>query len=70
MAHLHLGLFAYWLVYTVRHKLKKKQINSNCREIVLTANTQKADTTLAQNNREEVIIIRHCSEPNQHLKNI
>jgi hypothetical protein len=25
MAHLHLGLLAYWVVNTVRHQLKKKK---------------------------------------------
>jgi transposase len=25
MAHLHLGLLAYWLINTVRHQLKKKR---------------------------------------------
>jgi hypothetical protein len=28
MAHLHLGLFAYWLITTIRHQLKKENINS------------------------------------------
>jgi hypothetical protein len=64
MAHLHLGLLAYWLVNTVRHQLKQEEINSCWREIVRTMNTQKAVTTLAQNNHEEVIMIRRCSEPN------
>ena len=68
MAHLHLGLLAYWLVNTVRHQLKQKDIHSGWREIVRTMNTQKAVTTLAQNNHEEVIMIRRCSEPNQPVR--
>jgi predicted Rdx family selenoprotein len=63
MAHLHLGLLAYWLVNTIRHQLKQEGINSGWREIVRTMNTQKAVTTLAQNNLEHVIMIRRCSEP-------
>ena len=70
MAHLHLGLLAYWLVNTVRHQLKTKGINSGWREIVRTMNTQKAVTTLAQNVHDEVIMIRRCSEPNQNVRNI
>jgi len=70
MAHLHLGLLAYWLVNTVRHQLKKEGIHSGWREIVRTMNTQKAVTTLAQNVHDEVIIIRRCSEPNQHVRKI
>jgi hypothetical protein len=70
MAHLHLGLLAYWLVNTVRHQLKQEGIHSGWREIVRTMNTQKAVTTLAQNNHEEVIMIRRCSEPNQHVRKL
>jgi hypothetical protein len=70
MAHLHLGLLAYWLVNTVRYQLKKEDIHSNWREIVRTMNTQKAVTTLAQNNHEEVIMIRRCSEPNQPVRKL
>jgi len=68
MAHLHLGLLAYWVVTTVRHQLKKKGIHSGWREIVRTMNTQKAVTTLAQNVHDKVIMIRRCSEPNQHVR--
>jgi hypothetical protein len=67
MAHLHLGLLAYWVVNTVRYQLKQKGINSGWREIVRIMNTQKAVTTLAQNHIEDLIIIRRCSEPNQKV---
>ncbi len=67
MAHLHLGLLAYWLVNTVRHQLKKENINSEWKEIVRVMNTQKAVTTLAQNVHDQVINIRKCSEPNQNV---
>ena len=70
MAHLHLGLLAYWVVNTVRFQLKESGINSCWREIVRTMNTQKAVTTLAQNHVEEVIKIRRCSEPNQNVKRL
>ncbi len=70
MAHLHLGLLAYWLVNTVRHQLKEEGIHSGWREIVRTMNTQKAVTTLAQNNHEEVIMIRRCSEPNRPVRKL
>ena len=45
MAHLHLGILAYWLVNTVRHQLKSKNINSCWTEIVRIGNTQKMITT-------------------------
>ena len=69
MAHLHLGLLAYWVVNTVRFQLKQNGVNCGWREIVRIMNTQKAVTTLAQNHLEEVIKIRRCSEPNQRLLN-
>ena len=70
MAHLHLGLLAYWVVNTVRHQLKKDGIHSGWREIVRTMNTQKAVTTLAQNVQDEVIMIRRCSEPSQQVRRL
>ena len=70
MAHLHLGLLAYWLVNTVRHQLKKDGIHSGWREIVRTMNTQKAVTTLAQNVQDEVIMIRRCSEPSHQVRRL
>jgi transposase len=70
MAHLHLGLLAYWLVNTVRHQLKQEGIHSDWREIVRRMNTQKVVTTLAQNNHEKVIMIRRCSEPNGQVRRL
>ena len=70
MAHLHLGLLAYWVVNTIRHQLKKGNIHSGWREIVRVMNTQKAVTTLAQNISDEVIMIRRCSEPNLNVRQI
>jgi hypothetical protein len=70
MAHLHLGLLAYWVVNTIRHQLKKENIHSNWSEIVRVMNTQKAVTTLAQNDKDEVIQIRRCTEPNQKVQKI
>ena len=70
MAHLHLGLLAYWLVNTIRHQLKRKDVHSGWREIVRTMNTQKAVTTLAQNIDDEVIMIRRCSEPNPQVRKL
>lgn len=68
MAHLHLGLLAYWVVNTIRFQLKQKGIHSDWREIVRIANTQKAVTTTTQNSDENIILIRNCSEPTQKLK--
>ena len=90
MAHLNLGLLAYWVVNTIRFQLKRSQetspvaaetnssvnqqsqtsINFCWKEIVRILNTQKAVTTTAQNNYEEVILIRRCSEPNEKVQAI
>jgi hypothetical protein len=67
MAHLHLGLLAYWVVNTIRYQLKKENIHSQWTELVRTMNTQKAVTTIAQNDKDEIIQIRRCSEPNQKV---
>ena len=70
MAHLHLGLLAYWVVNTIRHQLKKEKIHSGWTEIVRIMNTQKAVTTTAQNDKDEIILIRRCTDPNDKVKMI
>jgi hypothetical protein len=70
MAHLHLGLLAYWLVATIRYQLKQKGYNHDWREIVRTMNTQKCVTTSVDNIRDEVISIRKCTEPSENVKQI
>ena len=67
-AHLHLGLLAYWLVNTVRYKLKKHNIHSEWNEIVRVMNTQKVVTTCVENNKDQVIRIRKCSELTEKVK--
>ena len=70
MAHLHLGILAYWLVATIRYQLKQKGYNADWREIVRTMNTKKCVTTSIVNIKDEVISIRQCTEPNQKVKAI
>lgn len=70
MAHLHLGLLAYWLVNTIRCTLKAKSIHHNWQEIVRIGNTQKVITTSGFNKAEQEIRIRKCSEPTEKLKKI
>ena len=67
-AHLHFGLLAYWLVNTVRHKLKQHNIRSNWRELVRVMNTQKAVTTSVENDKNQIIRIRKCSQPTEKVK--
>ncbi len=70
MAHLHLGLLAYWLVNTIRYQLKQKKINHSWQEIVRIGNTQKIVTTYGQNKDNEIIYVRRCSEPNEELQKL
>jgi len=66
MAHLNLGLLAYWLVTTIQNQLKQKGYNAQWREIVRTMNIQKCVTTTMENIDNEMISIRQCTEPNQN----
>jgi hypothetical protein len=70
MAHLHLGLLAYWLVSTIRYQLKQKNYNKQWNEIVRIMNTQKAVTTTMKNIIYQTIKIRQCSTPNQKVTEI
>lgn len=70
MAHLNLGMLAYWLVATIRYQLKQKGINSDWREIVRQMNTQKCVTTSVVNIKQETISVRQCTEPTKEVKAI
>lgn len=70
MAHLHLGILAYWLVATIRYQLKQKGYKHEWREIVRIMNTQKCVTTTVENIKEETISVRQCTEPTQQVKQI
>ncbi len=70
MAHLNLGLLAYWLASTIRYQLKQKGYHVQWREIVRIMNTQKCVTTTMDNIDNETIFIRQCTEPIQKVKEI
>jgi hypothetical protein len=70
MAHLHLGLLAYWLVNTIRYQLKQSGINDDWKEIKRKASTQKSVLTTAQNSYDKMIQIKRCSEPTDDLRQI
>jgi Transposase DDE domain len=70
IAHLNLGLLAYWLVNTIRCQLKAHGINNCWTEIVRIGNTQKVITTSGYNKAEIEIKVRKCSEPEQKLKTL
>lgn len=67
-AHLHLGMLAYQVVNTIRHKLKKQHLHSSWKEIVRIMNTQKVVTTTAINDKDQYLSVRRCSEPNDKVR--
>lgn len=70
MAHLHLGILAYWLVATIRYQLKQRGYRHEWREIVRVMNTQKCVTTTVENIKGEIVSVRQCTEPTQKVKQI
>jgi len=70
MAHLHLGILAYWIVNTIRCKIKAQGIHSQWNEIVRIGNTQKIITTQGTNTAGVVIGVRKCSAPSPQLQKI
>ena len=70
LTHIFLGLLSYWIVNTIRYKLK--QISETCfwTEIVRRLSTQKAVTTEATNALGEKVHMRLCSEPNKSADDI
>lgn len=69
-AHLFLGLLAYWIVNTIRHKLKGHGETCYWTEIVRRMSTQKAVTTEATNALGEKVLMRLCSEPTKVAEDI
>lgn len=69
-AHLFIGLLAYWIVNTIRYKLKQTGETCYWTEIVRRLSTQKAGTTEALNALGEKVQMRLCSEPNKSASDI
>jgi transposase len=70
MAHLHLGILAYWLVNTIRCQLKSHGINHSWTEIVRIGNTQKILTTSGENTFDKTVTVRKCTQPNEKLSQL
>ena len=62
-AHLFFGLLSYWLVNTIRYKLKQHGITHYWTELKRILSTQKAITTEAVNALGEIVEMRLCSDP-------
>ena len=70
MAHLHLGLLAYWVVNTIRHQLKQKNIKNEWSYIVRIMNSLKIVTTTMNNEYDQQIVIRQYIEPTERVNKI
>lgn len=69
-AHLFLGLLSYWVVNTLRYKLKQKGETCFWTEIVRRMSTQKAVTTESINILGQKVLMRLCSEPTRVAEDI
>ncbi len=70
LAHLHLGILAYWVVISIRHQLKGKGIHRNWKQIVEVMNTHKSVTTTMTNLQNETVNLQKCSEPSLEVEEI
>lgn len=68
-AHIHIGLMAYQIVATIRHRLKQHDIHSDWSNIVRIMNSQKMNTIQMKMKTKEVHI-RKASSPEKPLKQI
>ena len=69
-AHLFLGLLSYWIVNTIRYKLKQTGETCYWTEIKRRMSTQKAITTEAVNALGEKVKLRLCSNPTKAAEDI
>lgn len=69
-AHLFLGLLSYWVVNTIRYRLKQSGIKCYWTEIVRRMSTQKLVTTEAINMLGEKVELRRCSRPSKQAMEI
>ena len=69
-AHLFLGLLSYWIVNTIRYRLKQSGVTHYWTEIVRMMSTQKAVTTEGTNALGEKVHMRLCSEPTKAAEEI
>jgi len=69
-AHLYLGILAYTVVNTIRHRLKKHGIHHDWRNIVRIMNTQKAGTITMDRRNSKQVNVRVCSIPSSGAQEI
>ncbi|MFO7932603.1 MAG: transposase, partial [Bacteroidales bacterium] len=70
IAHLFLGVIAYTVVHTIRHRLKNHSIHHDWRNIVRIMNTQKAGTITMKRADGKKLNVRVCIKPIPEVEKI
>lgn len=70
LAHLHLGILAYWVVTSIRYQLRQKGITKTWSQILEIMLTQKSVTSEARNLQDESIRIEQCSDATPEVSQI
>ena len=70
LAHLHLGILAYWVVATIRYQLKQKGYTKGWTQIVDIMDTQHSVATEMKNLQGETIHIESPTEPTDQVREI
>ena len=71
MAHLHLGLLAYWVVNTVRFQLKRGEVKETAKEKAAQEKAEKEEKKpiqKAQNHDNQSIIIKYNTQWNEIIR--
>ena len=67
LAHLHLGVLAYWVVATIRYQLKQKGYNRGWTQIVEIMSTQHSVASEMKNLQGDTIHIEKPTEPDEQV---
>jgi len=70
LAHLHLGILAYWVVATIRYQLKQKGYTKGWTQIVDIMDTQHSVATEMKNLQGDTIHIESPTEPTEQVREI
>jgi len=70
LAHLHLGILAYWVVATIRYQLKQKGYTKGWTQIVEIMDTQHSVATEMKNLQGDTIHIENPTEPTDQVREI
>ena len=70
LAHLHLGILAYWVVATIRYQLKQKGFNKGWTQIVDIMNTHHSVASEMKNLQGDTIHIEKTTDPQKPVREI